>query len=143
MSERQTGVHPRNIGPISASPRCGATTRKGAACRALAVGGERGYRIDGGAVGSGAPKGNKNALVSGLHTGDMIARRRRLGELVRESRAILRKMSGDYGRRIRRFERHPDALKIGLCTREMIAMRREIARFMRGAWVTLERIAED
>lgn len=48
-----------------ASPRCGARTRKGTACRAPAVAGRRRCRMHGGAKGAGAPTGNQNALKHG------------------------------------------------------------------------------
>ena len=49
--------------------------------------------MHGGAAGSGAPKGNQNALKSGLFTREMIARRRELAQLMREARATLRELS--------------------------------------------------
>jgi glucans biosynthesis protein len=45
--------------------------------------------MHGGAAGSGAPIGNKDALRHGRYTADAIARRRELSELIRMSRAIL------------------------------------------------------
>ena len=52
------------------SPRCGAKSKRnnGAPCRAPAVRGKKRCRIHGGAKGSGAPQGNKNALKHGLTT---------------------------------------------------------------------------
>lgn len=50
---------------MQASPRCGAKTRSGAPCTAPAVAGKRRCRMHGGAPGSGAPLGNKNALKHG------------------------------------------------------------------------------
>jgi hypothetical protein len=47
--------HIRNTGPMLASPRCGAKTRSGGACRSPAVHGNKRCRIHGGAQGSGAP----------------------------------------------------------------------------------------
>jgi hypothetical protein len=37
------------------------------------------------------PKGNKNAFKHGLHTGDAIARRRKVSRLMRAARALARK----------------------------------------------------
>ena len=51
-----------------ASPRCGAKTRNGTPCRSPAVAGKTRCRMHGGANGSGAPKGNTNALKHGLYT---------------------------------------------------------------------------
>ena len=41
--------------------------------------------MHGGAPGSGAPKGNKNALKHGLYTKEAIAERRALREFIREA----------------------------------------------------------
>jgi len=60
-----TGTHPRNTGPMLASPRCGAKTRSGEPCRSPIVNGKRRCRMHGGAAGSGAPRGNKNAFKHG------------------------------------------------------------------------------
>jgi len=45
--------------------------------------------MHGGARGSGAPHGNKNALKHGLYTREAIAQRRQLRELIRQSRKLL------------------------------------------------------
>lgn len=81
------------MGPMIASPRCGAKTRKGTACRAPAVAGKRRCRMHGGAAGTGAPKGNRNALKHGLYTREAIAMRRELAQLMREARATLKDLS--------------------------------------------------
>ncbi|MDJ1007869.1 MAG: HGGxSTG domain-containing protein [Paracoccaceae bacterium] len=65
-----TGGHARNTGPMRASPRCGAKTRKGTPCQAPAVTGKRRCRMHGGAKGSGAPLGNRNAFKHGLYTAE-------------------------------------------------------------------------
>lgn len=65
-----TGAHPRNTGPMRASLRCGARTRKGTSCQAPAVSGKRRCRMHGGAKGSGAPPGNQNALKHGRTTAE-------------------------------------------------------------------------
>jgi uncharacterized protein YjcR len=85
-----TSHHPRNVRPMLASPRCGAKTRAGTPCRSPAVGGKRRCRMHGGAPGSGAPRGNQNALKHGHYTRDAIAERRRMQELLRQSRKLLR-----------------------------------------------------
>ena len=59
------GGHRRNTAPMLASPRCGARTRSGSPCRSPAVNGKKRCRMHGGAKGSGAPRGNKNALSTG------------------------------------------------------------------------------
>jgi uncharacterized protein YjcR len=45
--------------------------------------------MHGGAQGSGAPRGNKNAVKSGLYTREALARRQQLRELMRQSRKLL------------------------------------------------------
>lgn len=87
---RGFGTHPRNVVPMTQSPRCGAKTRSGGACRAPAVAGRRRCRMHGGAAGSGAPRGNQNALKDGLHTAEMIALRRRVNAALRGGSRILR-----------------------------------------------------
>jgi hypothetical protein len=57
------------------SPRCGARTRAGSPCRAPAVAGKRRCRMHGGAAGSGAPRGNQNALKHGRYTREAIDNR--------------------------------------------------------------------
>jgi hypothetical protein len=84
--------HTRRIGPMLASPRCGAKTRSGGACRSPAVHGKKRCRMHGGAQGSGAPKANRNARKHGLFTGDAIAERRRIRALLGEARKLLGEM---------------------------------------------------
>jgi hypothetical protein len=72
-----------------ASPRCGARTRRGTSCQAPAVRGRKRCRMHGGADGSGAPKGNQNALKTGLHTRESIAMRRRIRQLLKEAKDTL------------------------------------------------------
>jgi hypothetical protein len=69
--------------------RCGARTRTGSPCRSPPVRGKRRCRMHGGAIGSGAPIGNKNAFRHGHYTAEAIAQRRALAELIRASRATL------------------------------------------------------
>jgi uncharacterized protein YjcR len=84
--------HLRNTGPMLASPRCGAKTRCGGACRAPAVHGNKRCRMHGGAAGSGAPKANRNARKHGLFTRDAIAERRQIQALLGEARKLLEEM---------------------------------------------------
>ena len=74
------------------SPRCGAKTRKGLTCQAPAVVGRKRCRMHGGAVGSGAPKGNQNAFKHGMHSQEMKAERQHFQELIAESKELLRKI---------------------------------------------------
>jgi ADP-ribosyl-[dinitrogen reductase] hydrolase len=91
--------HQRNVAPMQAAPRCGARTRSGAPCRAPMIACGKRCRMHGG-KGSGAPRGNRNAFRTGLHTTAMKARNQEvrrnarrlsvlLGELKAE-RAIIR-----------------------------------------------------
>jgi hypothetical protein len=84
--------HPRNTGAMLSSPRCGAKTRSGKPCRSPAMDGKKRCRMHGGAPGSGAPPGNKNAVKHGLYTREAIAQRRQLAELMRQSRKLLLKI---------------------------------------------------
>lgn len=83
-----TGNHPRNTDPMFASPRCGAKTRSGQPCMSPAVSGKKRCRMHGGAAGSGAPHGNKNALTHGAYTHEAIEQRRQVQELVRQARKL-------------------------------------------------------
>jgi uncharacterized protein YjcR len=84
-----TGDHPRNTGPMLSSPRCGAKTRSGKPCMSPAVHGKKRCRMHGGAPGSGAPRGNQNALKHGLYTREAIEERRQLRTLMRQSRLLI------------------------------------------------------
>ncbi|WP_283808109.1 HGGxSTG domain-containing protein [Bradyrhizobium sp. C9] len=77
---------------MRASPRCGARTRSGGACRAPAVHGKARCRMHGGAEGSGAPRANRNARKHGLFTRDAIEERRRIREVLGEVRKMLEGM---------------------------------------------------
>lgn len=48
--------------------------------------------MHGGAKGSGAPKGNKNALKDGLHTAESITWRKEINALMRKSRDVIAKI---------------------------------------------------
>ena len=81
--------HSRNTDPMINSPRCGAQTRQGTPCRAPAVAGKLRCRMHGGAAGSGAPKGNSNALKHGLYTADAKEMRRHIRELSQKTKEII------------------------------------------------------
>jgi hypothetical protein len=87
-SRSDTGP-PRNTGPMLSSPRCGAKTRSGKPCMAPAVKGKKRCRMHGGAPGSGAPRGNKNALKHGQYTREAIEERRQVKEFLRQCRRTL------------------------------------------------------
>ncbi len=79
-------THVRNTKPMGQSPRCGANTRRGTPCQAPAVAGKMRCRMQGGTQGSGAPKGNQNALKSGFHTRQDVEERRAMSKLIRDMR---------------------------------------------------------
>lgn len=78
--------HARNTTAMLTSPRCGAKTRSGVPCKSPAVRGKKRCRMHGGAFGSGAARGNKNALKHGRFTREFIEKRRRAYALIREMR---------------------------------------------------------
>ena len=82
-------THKRNTKPMLSSLRCGAKTRSGKPCQSPAVKGKRRCRMHGGAEGSGAPKGNQNALKHGRFTKAAIEERRRLRQLMRDANKFL------------------------------------------------------
>ncbi len=71
------------------SPRCGARSRSGRPCRSPAVRGKSRCRMHGGARGSGAQPGNRNALEHGHYSAEAIAERRQLRELLRQARELM------------------------------------------------------
>ncbi|WP_428981633.1 HGGxSTG domain-containing protein [Novosphingobium album (ex Liu et al. 2023)] len=77
---------------MRSSPRCGAKTRAGTPCEAPAVKGKKRCRMHGGAKGSGAPKGNQNALKSGLYTAESLRLRRHVNQLIRDTKKIFEEM---------------------------------------------------
>jgi len=85
-------AHKRNTGPMMSSPRCGAKTRSGTPCNSPAVQGKKRCRMHGGAQGSGAPKGNKNAFKDGAYTKAQIEEYREVGRAIRELEASLRSL---------------------------------------------------
>jgi uncharacterized protein YjcR len=48
--------------------------------------------MHGGAPGSGAPRGNRNAVKHGLYTRDAIAQRRQVSQLIKQSRELVSKI---------------------------------------------------
>ena len=77
-----------NSDAMLSSRRCGAKTRSGEPCRAPAARGKKRCRMHGGAPGTGAPRGNKNARTHGRYTREAIEERRRLQALLRQSRKL-------------------------------------------------------
>ncbi len=88
-----TANHPRNTGPMLSSPRCGAKTRSGKPCMSPAVRGRRRCRMHGGAPGSGAPRGNQNALKHGMYMRKALEERRVVQDLLHQSRVLLKRIN--------------------------------------------------
>lgn len=84
--------HVSTTSAMLASPRCGAKTRCGSACRAPTVHGKTRCRMHGGAKGSGAPRANRNARKHGLFTRDAMIERRQVRALLEEVRKLLEGM---------------------------------------------------
>jgi hypothetical protein len=57
-----------------------------------AVNGKMRCRMHGGAPGSGAPRGNQNALKNWQYAGEALEGRRHLRELLRESRRLIQRV---------------------------------------------------
>jgi hypothetical protein len=83
-------THKRNTAPMLSSPRCGARTRAGTPCRSPAVRGKERCRMHGGARGSGAPKGNQNALKHGTYTEVALRERAEMRTLIKQTEDLLR-----------------------------------------------------
>jgi glucans biosynthesis protein len=71
------------------SPRCGAKTRKQTLCLSPATHGKKRCRMHGGAKGSGAPKGNRNALKDGYTTREAKAERQEIRALIKLCREFI------------------------------------------------------
>jgi uncharacterized protein YjcR len=82
----------RNTGPMQLSLRCGAKTRSGKPCRSPAVRGKKRCRMHGGAPGTGAPRGNQNALKHGLYTREAFEERDQVRALLRQARGLIQKI---------------------------------------------------
>ena len=91
--KKKVGDHQRNTAPMALSPRCGAKTRRGSACRSPAVSGKKRCRMHGAAAGSGAPKGNQNALKHGAYTREMLEKQKEIMQLIRQAQETLREIS--------------------------------------------------
>ena len=84
--------HARDTGPMQASPRCGAQTRNGEACRAPALRGKGRCRMHGGARGSSAPFGNGNAVKHGFFTREAAEERKFVRTALIEAEKLLQKL---------------------------------------------------
>lgn len=92
---RRTGRlrHGNRSGEPMTAPRCGARTRRGTPCQAPCVRGRRRCRMHGGAAGSGAPVGNRNAWKHGEYSAERKAElrtlRTRLADLRAEAKRLI------------------------------------------------------
>jgi hypothetical protein len=85
------------MGPESGTAgakHCGARTRGGGPCRNHPIRGRPRCRLHGGAPGTGAPRGNRNALKHGRTTAAALAARRAIMRLIRASKRTLEEMDG-------------------------------------------------
>jgi glucans biosynthesis protein len=89
------GTHKRNTSAMLSSPRCGARTRAGTPCRSPATKEKKRCRMHGGAKGSGAPSGNRNALKHGAYTAETLRERAELRCLIAESEELLQTLGID------------------------------------------------
>ena len=86
--------HLRNVEAMQRARRCGARTRLGGACQSPAISGKARCRMHGG-KGSGAPKGNHNALRHGAYTKEVSARAVRVRDLCQRLRALTVELSSN------------------------------------------------
>jgi glucans biosynthesis protein len=73
---------------------CGARTRGGRPCRNHPIRPRQRCRVHGGAPGTGAPRGNRNAVKHGRTTAAALAARRAIMRLIRASKRTLEEMGG-------------------------------------------------
>jgi uncharacterized protein YjcR len=83
--------HQSNTRAMRESPRCGAKTRRGTPCMSPAVSGKRRCRMHGGATGSGAPRGNQNALKHGFYRREELAERADRRKFLQQARLLISK----------------------------------------------------
>src|SRR2546421_9447072 len=83
---------------INQPHRCGARTRNQRRCQSSPVRGKTRCRMHGGAAGSGAPAGNRNAVTNGRYTAEAIALRREVRALVRQNRRVIESRGGEPNR---------------------------------------------
>ena len=76
------------------APRCGAKAKvnNGEPCRCPAIKGKSRCRLHGGAKGSGAPRGNTNALVHGGSTAEAINFKQKVRQTLQFSKVFLKEI---------------------------------------------------
>ena len=80
------------MAPMLGSPRCGAKTRSGKSLHVARGKWEQAMPDAWRAAGSGAPRGNKNAVTHGYYTREAKAERQKIRSLVLHSRDLIRKV---------------------------------------------------
>lgn len=73
--------------------KCFAKTRNHGLCQTPPVTGKKRCRMHGGAKGSGAPKGSKNAFKHGLYSKEAITTRREVTAIIRQWKELSDDMS--------------------------------------------------
>jgi len=69
---------------------CLAQTRYGTLCKTMPVKGKKRCRMHGGANGTGAPKGNRNAFKHGRYSAETIKMRLEANQLIRQYKAMMK-----------------------------------------------------
>lgn len=72
--------------------KCFAKTRKQTLCQTPPVKGKKRCRMHGGAIGTGAPFNNRNALKHGYYGTDSIQRRRESSQLLKQVKTMLKEL---------------------------------------------------
>lgn len=91
MSARSGGPILTTLECLRAAPRCGARTRSGTPCMSPAAHGKGRCRMHGGALGSGAPIGNRNAWKHGYWSAAEGASRSQMADLLRTVRDLCKR----------------------------------------------------
>ncbi len=87
------------------APRCGAHARGGGGCEAPPEPGKRRCRNHGGAPGTGAPRGNRNAFKHGVYSAAELAQRKAIMDFVRRCNGTLAQLEeADRADRLQRLE---------------------------------------
>jgi uncharacterized protein YjcR len=74
--------------------KCLAKNRKGFPCGRAKSKGKKRCRLHGGAAGSGAPIGNKNAFKHGHYSRESLQKHRETSATLREAKAVLKELFG-------------------------------------------------
>ena len=91
------GVGRGDAARLLAAQRCGARTRKVTPCTAPAIRGRARCRMYGGAAGSRAPAGNRNAPKDGFHIAAARAERRAMNAFIRDMTDAIARLEAGCG----------------------------------------------